>query len=651
MSTVERADVVAGRHAFAQHDWEQAYELLAVADAEDSLDGADLERLAEAAAWSRRFDDELRFLERAQATHHAGGDPRAAGRVAMKLAQAYWTRGNDAQTGGWFGRAYTLLEGDDESHEGGMLLWMTVRAVLLSEGDADKAIPLAERLVALARRLGDPDLEALGLLELAHSLIISGRVSEGSRLLDEANAIAGSEATELYTAGTVYCSTIFACRNIGDWSRASEWTERSLAWCERNSVSGFPGLCRLHRAEVIRFRGSLEEAERDARAACEELAVAFPRMAGHAFHELGDVLRRRGELDGARAAFAKALEFGFDPQPGLARLRLDEGDPAGALLVMSRALADRDVFTQEARALLLLPAQVTIALAAREHAKAADALGELEQAAEECGTAIFTTSATQARGEVALAAGDPERAVPDLRAAWRGWCDAGAPYEAAEVRTLLGRAYQLAGDVPAATLEFEGARDAFERLGARTGLRGAENLLADIRGGSEVRETRTFMFTDIVDSTRPVELLGDESWTMLLSWHDRALRSCFADHDGAEINQEGDGFFVAFPTADAALRCAQSVQRNLNKHRAEHGFAPQIRIGLHSAEATSRGGDYSGRGVHTAARVAAAAGAGEIVASGDTLAAAADRYEVAEPRAVALKGLAEPVELVTVRWT
>jgi class 3 adenylate cyclase len=159
------------------------------------------------------------------------------------------------------------------------------------------------------------------------------------------------------------------------------------------------------------------------------------------------------------------------------------------------------------------------------------------------------------------------------------------------------------------------------------------------------------MFTDIVDSTRLVELLGDESWTMLLSWHDRSLRTCFAEHHGDEIKHEGDGFFVAFANADAALACAQAIQRSLDKHRAEHGFAPQIRIGLHTAEATIRGADYTGRGVHAAARVAAAAEAGEIVASRETVAVAGDRYQATAARTVSLKGLAEPVELVTVLWS
>ena len=265
--------------------------------------------------------------------------------------------------GGWLARVAKLLESEPDCHETGLLLWMKVRGLLFEAKDVGGALDAARELVALARRLADPDLEALGLLDQGHALITAGRVQEGSPLLDEATALAMSGATELSTTGTVYCSTIFACRNIGDWPRASQWTEQSIRWCERHSVSGFPGLCRLHRAEIIRMRGSLVEAERDALDACEELLAWAPRFAGWAYHELGEVRRRRGNLPGARSAFGRALEVGFDPQPGLALLRLDEGDPAGALAAINRRMADRDAFTQESR-ILLLASQIAVALAA-----------------------------------------------------------------------------------------------------------------------------------------------------------------------------------------------------------------------------------------------------------------------------------------------
>jgi len=153
-----------------------------------------------------------------------------------------------------------------------------------------------------------------------------------------------------------------------------------------------------------------------------------------------------------------------------------------------------------------------------------------------------------------------------------------------------------------------------------------------------------------VDSTRLVELLGDEQWEPLLAWHDRTLRACFTAQSGTEVKHEGDGFFVAFDDPADAVECACSIQRSLRDHRSDHGFAPQVRVGLHTSSATDRGGDYSGRGVHTAARIAAAAAAGDVLVSRATLDALGDDSRVASERTLTLKGIAEPVRVATIDW-
>jgi class 3 adenylate cyclase len=636
-----------GREAFSDQQWERAYSLLAAADAEQPLASEDLERLAEAACWTRRYEEMLLLLERAESGYERDGDRRGAARMALTLVREHYQRNHDAVMGGWLARATQLLEGQSECHETGLLLWSKVRGLLFIVGDVPGALRLARELVEFARRLGDPDLESLGLLDLGHALIASGEVEEGSTLLDQATALAMTGATTLSTTGTVYCSTIFACRNLGDWQRASQWTNESTRWCDRHSVSGFPGLCRLHRAEIVRMRGSLSEAERDAQDACDELHGWAPRFAGWAYHELGEVRRRRGALEGAASAFRQALDVGFDPQPGLALLRLDEGDSAGALAAINRRMTERDVFTHESRA-LLLPAQVKIALAAGEVDLARAALAELEEAASQCRTASISASTSVGRGAVALAEGRPDDAIGTLREGWRLWCDLGARFDAAEVRTMLAQGYALTGDEAGARLELEGALATFADLGAALEHERVQRLLA--RLGPGVRECHTFVFTDIVDSTRLVELLGDEGWDSLLSWHDRTVRERMTAHRGHEVKHEGDGFFIAFPDPRSALDCAIALQRGLREHRREHGFAPRLRIGIHAAEATRRAGDFFGQGVHVAARVAAAGGADEILATATTVASAGDPALTSEPRSVALKGVAEPVQVVDVRW-
>jgi class 3 adenylate cyclase len=161
------------------------------------------------------------------------------------------------------------------------------------------------------------------------------------------------------------------------------------------------------------------------------------------------------------------------------------------------------------------------------------------------------------------------------------------------------------------------------------------------------RVVKTFMFTDIVKSTNLIEVLGDEAWDSLLRWHDQTLRGLFVAHQGEEVVSTGDGFFVGFESPDAALECAIAIQRTLAAHRRDHGFAPQVRIGVHASPATQVDRNFHGRGVHEASRIAALADGGEILASKET---AAGRGGLSEPRSVSLKGIAEPMEIVAVDW-
>jgi class 3 adenylate cyclase len=162
------------------------------------------------------------------------------------------------------------------------------------------------------------------------------------------------------------------------------------------------------------------------------------------------------------------------------------------------------------------------------------------------------------------------------------------------------------------------------------------------------RVLKTFMFTDIVSSTQLVEAIGDEAWGVLLRWHDETLRSLVASYNGEVIDTAGDGFFVGFDSPEAAVACAVAIQRRLAENRKTSGFAPQLRIGVHASEVTQASGSFLGKGVHEAARISALAGAGEILASVNTV--ADGKYPTGERREVTLKGIANPVEIVSVDW-
>ena len=635
--TVDRAD--AGREALARHDWKAAYELLSAEDEERGLAGPELELLAAAALWVKDETQVSQLLERAYATHLEAGNTRRAAHVAVQLAHYFGSVRLEAPVGnGWLSRATRLLADEPEGVEHGYLeLQRSLMSLVAHDPDAAEQHSLeAERI---GRMFGDRGLEIRALQRRGVTLIERGDIAEGQALLDEASTAAfGGELDPISTI-FVYCNTIGACRDVAAFDRAALWTERAAMVCEGDGFNAFPGLCRVNRAEVMRFRGRLAEAEELAQLASQELYWA-PRIAGAAWYEVGEARLRLGELAKAEDAFAQADDLGREPQPGRALALLARGKVEAAAGEMRRALIDESPgMLARAR---LLPAAVEIFLAAGDVETARSSARELREIADRLGTPALIASTLQAEGAVELASGDADAAIGPLRKALRTWQDAKAAYDAARARALLGRAYRAAGDEDGATRELSTAGAAFDRLGARLDSESVAELLGRNVG---TRVTKTFVFTDIVDSTKTAEVFGDAKWAKALRSHDETLRAIFHANEGEVVDHTGDGFFVAFEDAGHAIDAAIAVQRALDAQ----GIALDVRIGVHSAEATSVAANYRGRGVHAAARIGALGGAAEIVASSATLDGRRD-LRLSEPREVALKGLSEPIEVVSIEW-
>jgi class 3 adenylate cyclase len=292
-----------------------------------------------------------------------------------------------------------------------------------------------------------------------------------------------------------------------------------------------------------------------------------------------------------------------------------------------------------------------ITLKAGDLDRARAAIEQLTEIVEEASPPALRAGLAYARGRVLLAEGDESGSVRELRAALKLWRDVGSAYEIARTRAALSWALRATGDDDDADLELRAARDQFERLGAKPDLAGVETELREReeRRSSGAQLRMAFLFTDIVGSTRLAEVLGNQAWERLLGWHDEMLRAEVARQGGRIVHSTGDGFFAVFDTARQAVRSGIAIQRALASHAMASGFAPPVRIGLHAAEATQRGDDFSGVGVHVAARIAALAGGGEILASADALAEAGDVLAVG-PREVEIRGVSEPVSVATVVW-
>jgi len=638
-----------GRDAIRRHAWREAFELLTASDQARPLAAEDLEALAEAAWWNGRSDGCISARERAFALYLEAAEQRRAGMVATDLAKDHYSRRAEAVGTAWLTRAQQLLQDQPVGAEHGYLARLQAMRAH-NRGDFDLALELARQTLDIGTRLGDRDLMALGLQDKGQTLIAQGQVKEGMALLDEATVAALSGELDPGTTAIVYCNVIGACEEMADYKRAGDWSDVARRWCERQTIAGFPGMCRVHRAEIIRLRGGWEEAERDARHAYDELRDFHAGYAAAAMYEIGENRLSRGDLDEAGDAFRQAHEMGKDPNPGLALLHLSEGKIDAAVAAIHRGLAGDLPPLGRVR---LLPAQVTIALAAGDRATAESATRELRATADIYGTAALKARALTAEGAVRLAVGDSDASVRSLCEALALWREVEDPYDEAKARIVLGSAYRAGGDVEGAVLEFQAARSTFARLGAALDERHVADLLAEAgdipaqpAAGDPV--TRTFMFTDIVKSTELVEAMGDEAWNEVLRWHDQTLRGLIARHAGEEISHSGDGVFVSFVQPDRAIECAVQIQRTLAEHRRTHGFAPQVRIGVHQAAATRVGFDYHGKGVHEAARIAAAAQGGEVLASWHT--AQPCKFAMSEPRVVSLKGIAAPVQVVSITW-
>ncbi|HVQ15711.1 MAG TPA: LuxR C-terminal-related transcriptional regulator, partial [Vicinamibacterales bacterium] len=266
-------------------------------------------------------------------------------------------------------------------------------------------------------------------------------------------------------AGVIYCSLISACYDVFDVDRAQEWTNALNGWCTAHpDIVPFRGQCLVRRSELMQLHGEWNDAVREAQRATILLARApIETEVGAAHYQEAEIYRLQGDLTRAEESYRHASQSGRKPYPGLALLRLAQGNVDAAGAAARRMLEE----TREARGRArLLGAAVEIMLAQQDIASAREAADELSQIASAFDSRVLHATAAHACGAVALAAGESSAALELLRSALTVWQELRAPYEIGRVRELMGRAYRLLGDEEGAQLEFDAVQDTFERLGA-----------------------------------------------------------------------------------------------------------------------------------------------------------------------------------------
>jgi DNA-binding CsgD family transcriptional regulator len=463
-----KSDLERARAAYARSSWLAAYEAFAHADEAEPLAPEDLELLAMSLLMLARDDEAVTILERAHHVYAERGETLRAVRSATWIGMDLAYRGLVGPAAGWLGRAQRLLETwPEQTAEHGLLL---IPLVFQHEaaGDFVQAAAVAREAAAIGECFGDRDLFAMALHAEGHMLVKAGRVREGLALLDESMVVATTQELQPFTVGIVYCGVILACSDAFEVVRAREWTQVLTEWKEHQpELVAFTGRCLVHRAEILQLGGAWADALEEARLARMRFLETRNPAVGVAHYRQAELLRLQGDFGAAEEAYREASRFGWEPQPGLAQLRLAQGKTESALAAIRRATAE---VTEPIKRAALHPAHVEIALAAGEVEEARTACLELRALAERYESAMLDAIVAYAEGAVAAAKGDAQSALARLRLSQRIWLALDAPYEVARTRELIAKACAALGDDEAGMLELEAARELFERLGAAPDL-------------------------------------------------------------------------------------------------------------------------------------------------------------------------------------
>ncbi len=615
--------------AIETHAWEEARATLEAVGI-DALPAAGLSLLARAAWWTASMDLSLAAWQKAYKAWLEDNNPERAAEACLEVAEAFYHRLQPSVGDTWFRRAESLLAGRPDSYQ---QAWIQ-RVKSQSAATTEEAFQLVEGALAMAQRLHDRDLEALLRHDRGRLLIKMGDLVQGMAEMEEvmAEVLAGDVGPA--ATGRIYCNMLDTCEQLADYRRAAEWDEAARAWCEHvTETSAYPGICRVKRAQIKRLRGSLLEAEEEARRAIDDL-VGFLDFGAQAWIEIGVIRSQRGDWEAALEAFARAHGAGVDPQPGLALVELELGKVGEAKAMLEVALGARTDPLDRAR---LLPAMAEVAFTAGDVNTLEAVSGELQLLTATYPSTALAGSAAMVRGLANLAAGDVDGGVAAFQDAVRLWAETRAPFEVGKAHLLLGMAFDRGGQPALAEVERNAAMRVFAQIGAV------------VPGQRRTTDRVALLCSDIVRSTELLSAIGDEAWSHILRWHDHTLRSLFQTYGGLERGHAGDGFVVTFTNATSAVECAVAIQQRLSQQRRQQGFAPELRIGLHLGDTEMVADTLTGAAVHACARICAMAGPNQILASGDLVEAApSSRFGAQEQ--MTLRGLPEPLNVAVVSW-
>ena len=461
------------RAAASRGDWQDAFRRFMQLDGGGALEAGDVPLLAQVAYAAGHLDVAIAAWERVHRRCVDDGDEVGAGGAAARVAMhLLFDTALMAPVRGWLRRAESHLEGQDDSAAHAWHAVVRTYERLLS-GDPDSARSWAQRAVHLGTD-HDPAAAAIGQVAVARLMLLDGEVDAGLALLEDVGVTTTGGHLDPLSTGVVFCELVCALQGAAQLDLAEEWTEAMERWCATNAIGSLHGRCRVHRAEILRLRGRCAEAEVEASRACDELRLYLRRELGWPLTELGLIRLRLGDHSGAAEALLAADQLGWDPQPGLARLHLAQGNLAAAADGIRGALERPRIVPSKERPpnndldrAPLLAAQVEIELAGGEVERAAAAADELDAIADRFKSRALEGEAELARGRVLRAEGHTAEALRHLASATEIWRDVRAPYELAIAHAELAEAHRLAGQDRQAELEDETSRAILQSIQRR----------------------------------------------------------------------------------------------------------------------------------------------------------------------------------------
>ena len=451
--------LLAARTAHMRRDWRASYDAFTRAGEDVPLGTDDLDALAIAAWQLGRGKESVRVTERVF-TQLSRTDPPSAAMKAVELGLAWLTRGDLNIAQGWMNRARRLLAGAPEGPAHGYLAYLDAVIAAMTNDQA-----LAARVNALRElrtRLDIPALTALGLVAEALAAIGDARIADAYALVDEAMLPVLADQVPIDWAGDIYCVLLNQWHRLADFPRMYALTQSMERWCADFAASdNYGGVCDVHRLQLLVATDDYRQLEARLVAASQALEDVNSWAAGEGYYQLGEVLRLRGDADGAFAAFARARALGIDPQPGEALLRCRMGDGQTAWTDLRVALASHDRLAR----VRMLRGAVEVALARNNLDEADQYCRELEDGAKAFDTPGFRAWAAHSRGAIMVQRGEHADALTVLQSALREYRIQKSRYETAQIYEWMALAHRGLGEDDLATADAATAQSIYDQLG------------------------------------------------------------------------------------------------------------------------------------------------------------------------------------------